>query len=303
VLKKSVCLLSIVVPLVAGACTSQLGEGEGETEPQGASQDELRSAVSCAETAATGYKSGAPYAMSVITVGGKPTSKPTAHAFLKMQQAADSAGVTLSINSGFRSMAEQQHLYNCYKTGSCNNGNLAARPGYSNHQNGRALDLATSNWTWVANNASRFGFKRTVPSERWHYEYSGADPGGPCSGGAAPKAPPVPDDSTAPDPNADPNADPTTGTVPTPTPRPAGADGSEADPSTNTGDVPLPPAKPADAGGSGCWSPTMNKTMEQGSCVQSSADDVMYQCHDGLWYRNVVNGKGRYGACTSIHAL
>lgn len=47
----------------------------------------------------------------------------------------------------------------------------------------------------------------------------------------------------------------------------------------------------------------MNKTMEQGACVQSSADDVMYQCHDGLWYRNVVNGKGRFGACTSIHTL
>lgn len=295
--KKSVCVLSIIVPLVAGACAAPVGE-EGEIEPQGATQDELRSAVSCNEKAATGYKSGSPFAMSVITVGGKPTSKPTAHAFLKMQQAADAAGVTLTINSGFRSMAEQQHLYDCYKTGSCNNGNLAARPGYSNHQNGRALDLATSDWTWVANNAPRFGFKRTVPSERWHYEFSGADPGGPCSGGAAPKAPPIPDDPQTPDPNADP-----AGTAPTPAPRPADPPPTDPAPSGNGGNVPLPPAKPADAGGSGCWSPTMNKTMEQGACVQSSADDVMYQCHDGLWYRNVVNGKGRFGACTSIHTL
>ena len=38
--------------------------------------------------------------------------------------------------------------------------------------------------TWLANNAGRFGFKRTVPSENWHYEFTGKDPGGPCSAGA-----------------------------------------------------------------------------------------------------------------------
>ena len=48
----------------------------------------------------------------------------------------------------------------------------------SNHQNGRALDLTTS--PWLTDNAARFGFRRTVPSEAWHYEFSGADPGGPC---------------------------------------------------------------------------------------------------------------------------
>src|SRR5262249_39566533 len=106
----------------------------------------------------------------------------TAHAFLRMQAAADSAGVTLSINSGFRSMDEQRYLYNCYVNGNCNSGNIAARPGYSNHQNGQALDLATSNWAWVRSNAARFGFSATVPQEKWHYEFTGSDPGGPCSG-------------------------------------------------------------------------------------------------------------------------
>lgn len=272
-MKKTPWLLSITFVIVAtSGCAAVTGDDEEqETEPQGATQDELRSAVSCTEKAATGYKSGAPYAMSVITVGGKSTAKPTAHAFLKMQQAADSAGVTLSINSAFRTQAEQQHLYKCYQTGSCNNGNLAARPGYSNHQNGRALDLATSNWTWVANNAARFGFKRTVPSERWHYEFFGNDPGGPCSGAGAgtPQAP----------------ADP--------------------DPQNPDDATPTPPPRPADVGGAaggGCFSPTMNKTMDAGACVQSAADDVFYQCHDGLWYRGVSGGKGPYGACTSTHA-
>ena len=270
-LNKSVGLWSLLVPLACSGCAAVTGDDEEhETEPQGSTQDELRSPVSCAEKAATGYTSGSPFAMSVITVGGKSTAKPTAHAFLKMQQAADAAGVTLSINSGFRTQAEQQALYKCYQTGSCNGGNLAARPGYSNHQNGRALDLATGDWTWVANNAARFGFKRTVPSERWHYEFFGSDPGGPCSAGAGP--------GTTPAPAGPPDA------------------GNTDDP------APIPPASTGGAAGGGCWSPTMSHTMDPGACVQSSADDVFYQCHDGLWYRGVSGGKGPYGTCTSTHA-
>jgi LAS superfamily LD-carboxypeptidase LdcB len=100
-----------------------------------------------------------------------------------MQSAARAAGVRMSISSGFRTMKEQQYFWNCYQTKSCNHGNLAARFGYSNHQSGSALDLSTS--TWLANNAARFGFHRTVGKEPWHYEFSGADPGGPCSAKAA----------------------------------------------------------------------------------------------------------------------
>lgn len=269
-MKTSHWFLSLIVPLACASCSADVfGEDEDyEEEPQGATQEELRSAVSCKEKATTGYRSGTPYAMKVITVGGKPTAKATAHAFLKMQAAAERAGVTLTISSGFRTMAEQQYFWNCYQTKKCNNGNLAARPGNSPHQNGSALDLAASNFGWLQSNASRFGFAKTVPSERWHYQFSGADPGGPCSGGAS--SDPAP-------------ADRDEGDVPTPTPRP---DDADADSSSS----------------SGCYSPTMAKTMEEGSCVQSSADDVFYQCHAGLWYRGVSGGKGRYGACTSTHA-
>jgi len=150
----------------------------GEVE-QGS--EELISSVSCKERADTAYTKGSASQIKVITIGGKPTSKATGHAFLKMQKAAHEAGVYLAINSGFRTMSEQQYFYNCYKTGKCNNGNLAAKPGYSNHQSGLALDLTTS--SWLAKNAGKYGFIRTVPSEAWHYEYTGGkDPGGPCSG-------------------------------------------------------------------------------------------------------------------------
>lgn len=301
-------IVSCAAVLSATACTA-VPSAEDVGESEGSSENALRSAVNCKETAVTGYKAGVPYAMSVITVGGKPTARSTAHAFLKLQAAAEKAGVTLTISSAFRTMKEQQYFWSCYQTKACNGGHLAAHPGNSPHQNGRALDLGSTNFSWLTSHASQFGFAKTVPSERWHFEFSGADPGGPCSGGAAAPAPAEQADP------ADPAATTDPGSVPLPPTRPAdpGADPASdpaADPSADqendpgTGaDVPLPPERPADLGGDGCYSPTMGKTMEEKSCVQSSADDVMYQCHAGSWYRNVVNGVGRYGACTSIHAL
>ena len=166
--------------LVVSACASLAGDdGEYEEEPAASSESAVISSVDCRTTKMMAYDRGSPYSIEVITIGGKRVSKPTGHAFLKLQKAAHAAGVNVTINSGFRTNDEQKYFYNCYKTKKCNGGNVAAKPGYSNHQNGRALDLSTSKW--LANNAGKFGFKRTVPSEPWHYELSGADPGGPCT--------------------------------------------------------------------------------------------------------------------------
>ena len=166
-------------PTDDAANAADVGDSDHEDEPVGQTNDELRSTVSCQERTDLAYQAGKPFSIQVIHVGGKPTTKATGHAFLKLQAAANAAGVHLSLTSGFRTMAEQKHLYECYQTGTCNNGNLAARPGFSNHQSGLALDLSTS--TWLAQNASRFGFVRTVAQESWHYEYHGKDPGGPCT--------------------------------------------------------------------------------------------------------------------------
>ncbi|MBK7397297.1 MAG: D-alanyl-D-alanine carboxypeptidase family protein [Myxococcales bacterium] len=100
-----------------------------------------------------------------------------------MQKAAAAAGVHIRVVSGFRTMSQQKYLYNCYVTKSCNGGNLAAKPGYSNHQSGHALDLNTSSagvGSWLAAHADEYGFKRTVPSEPWHWEYWGSTVGGSC---------------------------------------------------------------------------------------------------------------------------
>ncbi|KAI8835299.1 hedgehog signaling/DD-peptidase zinc-binding domain-containing protein [Chytridium lagenaria] len=106
-------------------------------------------------------------------IGGISVVVETACAFLKMKKAAQSSNINLRLNSGFRTHAEQTRLYNCYLTKKCNSGNLAAKPGFSNHQNGIALDISvvnTSVYKWMTENASRFGFVRTVPSEKWHWE-------------------------------------------------------------------------------------------------------------------------------------
>ena len=59
-------------------------------------------------------------------------------------------------------------------TKACNGGHLAAPPGYSNHQSGHALDLNTSArgvYSFLANHGKSYGFRRTVPSEPWHWEH------------------------------------------------------------------------------------------------------------------------------------
>jgi hypothetical protein len=184
-LKRALLLLLGIIPLSAASCAVETQESDDETEepPAEQAEEELRSVVDCTPHTETAYVSGKAHSITTITVGGKRVTKATGHAFLKMQRAADAAGVRLALTSGFRTMDEQKYLYNCYLTKRCNNGNLAARPGYSNHQSGTAVDLTTS--SWLAAHAGEFGFVRTVPSEAWHYEYRGSDPGGVCGGGAS----------------------------------------------------------------------------------------------------------------------
>lgn len=123
---------------------------------------------------ANGYRRGKKIRICVTKIDGKLVEVNTARAYLRMRSAARKKGVTLHVVSGFRSMAQQRYLYNCYKTKRCNGGNLAAPPGYSNHQSGKALDLNTSSrgvYTFLANRGRAYGFRRTVPSEKWHWEH------------------------------------------------------------------------------------------------------------------------------------
>jgi LAS superfamily LD-carboxypeptidase LdcB len=120
-----------------------------------------------------GYAAGATTTLRVVDVDGKDVEVRTAHAFRVMARAASHKGVDLRIRSGFRSYAKQAALYKRYRHGE---GNLAARPGYSNHESGRALDLYVTDphaLDWLRAHAATYGFHRTVPGEAWHWEYLG----------------------------------------------------------------------------------------------------------------------------------
>jgi hypothetical protein len=134
--------------------------------------EDLAQTESCNQR--TGYRSGRAFSICVTTIDGKLVEVNTANAYLRMRRAAKNRGVYLHINSGFRTMAQQRYLYHCYLTRSCNGGNLAAPPGYSNHQSGHALDLNTSApgvYSFLSRYGRNYGFRRTVPSEAWHWEH------------------------------------------------------------------------------------------------------------------------------------
>ena len=144
-------------------------DADGLTIPNFDSIDQLEAHHHCHRV--TGYRNGNPFKLCVVHVDGKLVERHTAHAFLDMRHHAANAGVHIYVVSGFRTMKEQRHLYWLYKHGQ---GNLAAPPGYSNHQSGHALDLNTSSpgvYNWLANHAHNYDFKRTVPSEAWHWEH------------------------------------------------------------------------------------------------------------------------------------
>jgi LAS superfamily LD-carboxypeptidase LdcB len=122
-----------------------------------------------------GYAGGKPFALQVDSIGnGQVMRRDAAAAFNAMRAAAAKAGIVLSVSYAYRSMEEQVRLYAKYLAGT---GNLAAKPGFSNHQSGVAVDInvggtSTAVYAWLAANAARFGFKRTVASESWHWEYA-----------------------------------------------------------------------------------------------------------------------------------
>ncbi|PCC74496.1 MYXO-CTERM domain-containing protein [Nannocystis exedens] len=137
--------------------------------------------IDCAESKDTGYTNGNPFEITVVHIDGRPVEKSTANAYWVMREAAAADGVDMHINSGFRTMAEQEYLYGCYVNCNCNNCNLAAKPGYSNHQSGHALDINTATpgvYNWLNAHGGAFGFTETVPGEPWHWEWWGGGPGG-----------------------------------------------------------------------------------------------------------------------------
>jgi LAS superfamily LD-carboxypeptidase LdcB len=107
--------------------------------------------------------------------------------FLKsMMDSAQSAGSPLVIKSAYRSFAEQQSLKSSYRItyGAGTANSFSADQGYSEHQLGTTVDFVasrasgltagfdkTAQFTWLTNNAHRYGFTLSYPAGNSHYIY------------------------------------------------------------------------------------------------------------------------------------
>jgi D-alanyl-D-alanine carboxypeptidase len=134
------------------------------------------------------------------TVGGGHYLRAEAAAALaQMIAGAKQAGLTITPASGYRSYATQTTVYNneVAANGQDRADSQSARPGYSEHQTGLAVDIAgggcsiddcfgdTAEGKWTAANAYKYGYilryvadSTTVTGyrgEAWHFRYVGSD--------------------------------------------------------------------------------------------------------------------------------
>lgn len=131
-----------------------------------------------------GYIRGRAFDLIVVDCDGKLVEASTALAWSLMKEHAAIAGIDLYLTSGWRSFEEQQAIWaeRSDPTVRARKG-VAAKPGHSNHQSGTAVDIRTGmtladlhagkktpTFIWLEQNAIKYGFKRTVPSEPWHWE-------------------------------------------------------------------------------------------------------------------------------------
>ena len=84
---------------------------------------------------------------------------------------ADAGLVPTGPRSSYRTFAEQEEFWAKYQAG----GNLAAKPGTSNHGLGKAIDVRET-WmeSWLHEHGGEFGWQKIeAPSESWHFTFVG----------------------------------------------------------------------------------------------------------------------------------
>lgn len=117
-------------------------------------------------------------------------------AYKKMSDAAEEDGMSFYITSPYRPYSSQERIYNSYLNSYTQKevDTFSARPGYSEHQTGLAVDILTRNSNfgnfeytqeakWLLDNAYKYGFILRYPKDKeditgytyepWHYRYVG----------------------------------------------------------------------------------------------------------------------------------
>ena len=117
-----------------------------------------------------------PAALTRFTPGGRITF--TGNAVLPYLGAPAKAGLmtassaaSIQINSAYRTVAQQYLIYRWYQQGRCGI-DIAARPGRSNHQSGRALDIASAGSKVSA--MRRGGWSWAGSSDPVHFDHRGS---------------------------------------------------------------------------------------------------------------------------------
>jgi hypothetical protein len=99
--------------------------------------------------------------------------------------------------SSYRSYAQQVELYEVYLNG----GNLAAKPGTSNHGWGTAVDVATQDMrSMIDRIGAKYGYSKSwsdAPSEWWHIVYQAGHYAGPDPGPYGSAIPEPPEDTVS----------------------------------------------------------------------------------------------------------
>jgi hypothetical protein len=114
------------------------------------------------------FASGGGYSGPLAYRQGKPMRPDVALAFDRMAAAASHDGLSLVVNSAFRSDAEQAVLFARHP-----DPKWVAPPGHSLHRLATELDLGPPGaYGWLAANATRFGFLKRYSWEPWHFGYT-----------------------------------------------------------------------------------------------------------------------------------
>ena len=138
------------------------------------------------------------HGLAAAVIGGVSTAASAALVAMFAAGAAEGAG-QMQIQSSYRSYADQVSVYNGWvrSAGQAQADRQSARPGYSEHQTGLAVDISpvplkcaraacggqTPQGLWLAANAWRFGYLLRYPADKtqitgyeyepWHFRYIG----------------------------------------------------------------------------------------------------------------------------------
>ena len=134
--------------------------------------------------------------MGKCSEGENYLSKEAKEAFDKLCDASLKDGMNIGTTSSYRSYKDQEDVYKYYLrvNGQDYVNKYVAKPGFSEHQTGLALDVksvnaspfkTTKEYTWMINNAYKYGFILRYPensknitgynSEAWHFRYVGVE--------------------------------------------------------------------------------------------------------------------------------